>query len=486
MLVDIDNEDYIIYTFFTNGIVADRLYDAVEPKWFSDPDNQTLWKWVQKWEKISGHKIPTAQELLMHFEKKSAATGKESSCRKKLLDIFNLKAEHLNAKGNDRILERWVTTKRVKDVMMDSFETISKPDPDFSIYPELFKEAVSFKLDAKLGLNLMDIKGALAASQEINDAIPSAIEGIRRATGASDINGNFVDGGFYKQTLSMYFGGPNVGKTLCLCNDCAHAFRKGFNCMYFTFEMAEKKIWARMMANLTGIDSKRIKFFTEDAINQKMQENKQPGDNWGTVFVKSMTTSMTPSDIRFMINEHMRQHKIVFDVIYVDYIGIMKPNQRKGTASVSNMNMFQQGEERAEQLRDLAKEFNVAVVSAGQITREGYGERDPGMKATAGSAAYNNTCDLMVTIGQDTALKQMQLFELTITKNREGESGIGEAKFPVRIDYPCAKVMDLPPDEREVVRQQIMNSRGSSSVQNSMAQLPQQFSPGSSAGMSMM
>ena len=269
-------------------------------------------------------------------------------------------------------------------------------------------------------------------------AIPAALELVRQATSAKD-----GYGGHYRKALSVYFGMPNVGKSILLCNDAAYAYQAGYNVLYVTMEMAEELIWERISANITDIELGTIRGKTADEIQELLTKNKLEGaDTAGNLYVKALPTTATVVDIENEIVEIKRTKGTDIDLLVVDYIGIMKPAKRN--SSFKDHTLYTLIKEIAEQLRDLAKSRNMAVVTASQLKRDGYENKEASMKDVAGSVGLNDTADFIITIAQDPLLKACKLFAHMILKNRFGANSVPGLS---KVDYDHMRVRTATADE---------------------------------------
>ena len=338
------------------------------------------------------------------------------------------------------MVESFFREKQTEKILTDAAEYIhdGKVDNIADLVKELHN-AVNFTLNLDIGLHISDdVQEALDRLNKTALAIPAALELVRQATSAKD-----GYGGHYRKALSVYFGMPNVGKSILLCNDAAYAYQAGYNVLYVTMEMAEELIWERISTNITDIELGTIRGKTADEIQELLTKNKLEGaDTAGNLYVKALPTTATVVDIENEIVEIKRTKGIDIDLLVVDYIGIMKPAKRN--SSFKDHTLYTLIKEIAEQLRDLAKSRNMAVVTASQLKRDGYENKEASMKDVAGSVGLNDTADFIITIAQDPLLKACKLFAHMILKNRFGANGVPGLS---KVDYDHMRVRTATADE---------------------------------------
>lgn len=408
---DFSNEDLVIRKFFEDTILQHRIAPHFTEDVFKDPTNKKICEWILRYHK-KYTRYPGAQELITALP----------SCaqRTKLIEICNRDLQPMeNSYVIDQI-ETFFKERQTTNILTDAAEAIH--ERDFSNIGSIISKlqnSVNFSLNVDSALDVVtDIPEALRRLNESMRAIPSALEDIRAFTS----NGNGY-GGHYRKALTIFMGMPNVGKSIILCNEAAFAFQRGYNVMYITLEMAEELIWERITSNITNIPMSEVRASNADDLERLLTTLPDTDTHEvGNLVVKALPTTATVTDIENEIIEVKRTKGFDIDLLVVDYIGIMKPDKRAN--GIGSHTLYTMGKEIAEQLRDMAKAREIAVVTASQLNRDGYGSKEASMQNVAGSAGLNDTADLMITITQDPLLKQHQLFYHMILKNRFGPNMI--------------------------------------------------------------
>jgi replicative DNA helicase len=421
---DISNEDLVIRKFFEDTTLQHRIAPHFSEDVFKDPANKKICEWILRYHK-KYNRYPSAQELVTALP---ACTQ-----RTKLINICNRDIQPMeNSYVIDQI-ETFFQVQQTTNILTDAAEAIH--ERDFTNINTLIKglqNAVNFSLHIDGALDVVaDTDEALRRLNESMRAIPSALEDIRAFTS----NGTGY-GGHYRKALTIFMGMPNVGKSIVLCNEAAFAFQRGYNVMYITLEMAEELIWERITSNITDVPMNEVRVSNGADLKRLLTTvpDKDVHDV-GNLVVKALPTTATVVDIENEIIEIKRTKGFDIDMLVVDYIGIMKPAKRAN--GIGSHTLYTMGKEIAEQLRDMAKAREIAVVTASQLNRDGYGSKEASMENVAGSAGLNDTADLMITITQDPLLKEHHLFYHMILKNRFGPNMINSMS---KCDYSHMRV----------------------------------------------
>jgi len=153
-----------------------------------------------------------------------------------------------------------------------------------------------------------------------------------------------------------------------------------------------------------------------------------------------MKTTTTPAEIESMIDQFYSLHKKMPDVLVIDYIGIMKPNRSQRSME----SMYLDGQEKAEQIREMCIDRNMVGISAVQFNRTGYSRLDAGLESVSGSAGFAETADIMVTITRDDILKKLNMYANFIKKNRFGEN---EVAFYTKYDFATMRWYDATQED---------------------------------------
>lgn len=438
-VIQLSREDLILRTFFNDNVIGPKLRPYLNTSMFLDPVNQALVKVINKFDK-KHKRSPSAQELILGM----GSTGFSEQLVQKLGYICNTPMVGVRQDYLIEILEGYFRERMTENILINAAENVHDRHVDGinSLLPRL-KEAVNFSLHTNLGLNVYsDIGTALALLKERKECIPSAINEIRAKTGIIQADGTIKCGGYYRKTLTLYVGQPNVGKSLILGNEAGFAYSCGYNVLYISLELAEDYLWQRLAANLCDVTMPEILQMTEEEcrakLDAKLLANQGDGIH-GNLQVKRLKTTTTPADIEMYVDQFEATYGKL-DLLVIDYIGIMKP----GLSAAEQRSMYLDGVAKAEQIRDFLIERNIAGISAVQFNRLGYNSLDAGIEAVQGSSGYTETADVMISIKSDSVLRECGMFYHEFMKNRFGRNS---DIFQTRCDFMRMKWFDATQEE---------------------------------------
>jgi len=250
-----------------------------------------------------------------------------------------------------------------------------------------------------------------------------------------DINVEHENHRYYTNGVSSHNTG--VGKSLFMCHCAAANIAQGNNVLYITMEMSEERIAERIDANLMNIDISQLENLNKDTFNSKIERISKK--SIGQLIVKEYPTgSASASHFRALLNELKIKKNFVPSIIYVDYLNICASSRMKAGGSI---NSYTYVKAIAEELRGLAVEANVPLVSATQTTRGGYGNSDVGLEDTSESFGLPATADLMFALISTEELEDMNQIMVKQLKNRYNDVGTYK-RFVVGIDRPKMKLYD--------------------------------------------
>jgi predicted ATP-dependent serine protease len=221
-------------------------------------------------------------------------------------------------------------------------------------------------------------------------------------------------GGLPSKTFSIVLGGVGTGKTLVMTHMAAANLLDGKNVLYLTLEMAEERIAERIDANLLNIPVNELVGFPKKIYDDKI--NKLRMKTSGKLIIKEYpTASAGAGHFRHLLNELSLKLNFVPDIIYIDYINLCISSRIKFG---NNVNSYSYVKSIAEEIRGLAVEKNVAIVSATQLTRSGSVDSDPDMTDVSESFGLAATVDMLIAIVSNEELESLNQFMFKQLKNR--------------------------------------------------------------------
>ena len=260
-----------------------------------------------------------------------------------------------------------------------------------------------------------------------------------------DFFNKITQGGLPKKTLNIALAGTGVGKSLFMCHCAAANLIKGYNVLYITLEMAEERIAERIDANLLDVTLDDLKLLPKDVYDKKIARVRGKTDH--KLIVKEYPTACAGSaNFRHLLNELKIKKNFIPDVIYIDYLNICMSSRIKHGANVNSYTLIKAI---AEELRGLAVEFNVPIVSATQTTRSGYSNSDVGLEDTSESFGLPATADFMFAlIKQSEELADLNQIVVKQLKNRYGDPNLN-SRFIVGVDRSKMRLYDVENSAQE-------------------------------------
>jgi len=251
-----------------------------------------------------------------------------------------------------------------------------------------------------------------------------------------DINVNHPNHRYYTNGVSSHNTG--VGKSLFMCHVAASVLLQGKNVLYITLEMSEEKIAERIDANLLNINIKDIETLPKIMFESKV--NAIAKKTQGTLIIKEYPTASAHSGhFRALLNELQLKKSFRPDIVFVDYLNICASSRYKGNLSVNSYSYIKSI---AEELRGLAVETNVPIVSATQTTRSGSTNSDPDLTDTSESFGLPATADLMFALISTEELEGLGQIMIKQLKNRYNDPTVNK-RFVVGIDRAKMRLYDV-------------------------------------------
>ena len=253
-----------------------------------------------------------------------------------------------------------------------------------------------------------------------------------------DFFNTITNGGLPNKTLNIALAGTGVGKSLFMCHCAAANLAKGLNVLYITLEMAEERIAERIDANLLNINMDELHVIPRADYERKFSALKTK--THGKLIIKEYpTAAASTTHFRTLLNELNLKKSFRPDIIYVDYLNICSSSRLKAG---SNVNSYTYVKAIAEELRGLAVEFGVPIVSATQTTRSGFTSSDPGLEDTSESFGLPATADLMFALISSEELEGMGQIMVKQLKNRYNDPNYYK-RFTLGIDRSKMRLFDI-------------------------------------------
>ena len=326
--------------------------------------------------------------------------------------------------------EKWCRDRAIYLALMESIHIADNKDEkkNRDSIPSILSDALAVSFDTHIGHDyLLDYEARYESYHRKEEKIEFDLEYFNKIT----------KGGLPNKTLNIALAGTGVGKSLFMCHVAASVLLQGRNVFYITLEMAEERIAERIDANLLNIPIQQL-----NELPKSMFENKVTNlakKTQGTLIIKEYPTASAHSGhFKSLLNELALKKSFRPDIIFIDYLNICASSRYRGN---SNINSYTFIKAIAEELRGLACEFNVPIVSATQTTRSGYGSSDVELTDTSESFGLPATADLMFALISTEELEGLGQILVKQLKNRYNDPTIHK-RFVIGIDRAKMRLYD--------------------------------------------
>lgn len=318
--------------------------------------------------------------------------------------------------------EKFCQDKAIYNAIHGSIQILDGKDQknDKGAIPQLLTDALAVTFDDHIGHDFLnDSEDRYKSYHKVEERIPFDL----------DLFNTITKGGLTKKTLNIALAGTGVGKSLFMCHCAASNLMIGKNVLYITLEMAEERIAERIDANLLNVAVDELALLPKESYDKKMARVKETAK--GKLIIKEYpTASAGANNFRHLINELKTKKKFSPDIIYIDYLNICMSSRLKFSGSVNSYTYIKSI---AEELRGLAVECNVPIVSATQTTRSGFTSSDVGLEDTSESFGLPATADLMFALISTEELSDMNQIMVKQLKSRYSDPNKNR-RFIVGID----------------------------------------------------
>jgi archaellum biogenesis ATPase FlaH len=420
-------------TIFGNLINREEYGRKVIPflkkEYFQDPGDRILFDIIETYV-LKYNRFPTKESLGVDIENLS---GIDSDRHESLIETVEL----LNSDPNTDLdfivgkTEAFCQERAVYNAIMQSIQIIDNKDRNQTkgSIPQILTDALSISFDTNIGHNWMDdAESRYEFYHRKESRVPFNLEYFNVIT----------KGGLPNKTLNIILGGTGAGKTLFMCHCAAGNLLDSKNVLYITMEMAEERIAERIDANLLDITIDDLNVLSKDSYEKKIAKIRSK--TTGKLIIKEYPTASAGSaNFRHLLNELKLKKNFIPDIIYIDYLNICASSRMKYT---SNVNTYMYVKAIAEELRGLAVECNVPIVSATQMTRSGFGNSDPGLEDTSESFGLPATADFMFALITSEELDGLGQLMVKQLKNRYNDIS-NNKRFVIGVDRTKMKLFDV-------------------------------------------
>ena len=424
-------EQAILTSLIYNEDYLRKVLPFIKPEYFSDRTERTLFNEITSFTETYNSPPEIAALSIAVKEKTNLTDDEVQKCEDYLSEIEKDNNPKTEIQWLVDKTEKFCQEKAIYNAVLGSISILDGKDKtnDKGAIPKILSDALAISFDTTVGHDyLQDSDERYEFYHRKEERIPFDL----------DIFNKITKGGLPAKTLNIALAGTGVGKSLFMCHMAAGAMVQGKNVLYITLEMAEEKIAERIDANLLNVTLDDLMELPKDLYDKKVERVKSK--TTGKLIIKEYpTASASTIHFRTLLNELNLKKSFIPDIIFVDYLNICcSARIRAG----SNINSYTYVKSIAEELRGLAVEYNLPIVSATQTTRSGFTSSDPGLEDTSESFGLPATADLMFALITSEDLEALGQIMVKQLKNRYNDPSYYK-RFTVGVDRAKMKLYDI-------------------------------------------
>jgi replicative DNA helicase len=412
------DENLIISQILNNSYFRDKVFHNLKKHYFDNEENQKIFHCVKN---LLQNNVNVLDRTTLLSEIKNT---------EKLDELLDIEFDNDNIDWLIDNTETWARIEAVNKAVLDSAQLQLGGDKDKDNSEKIYSmitDAVSVSFDKNLGSNYTkDTKERFERYRSKED---SAI-----STGYQLLDFH-LNGGFREKTLNVIMAQSNLGKTLLMCNMTANLVARGLNGIYLTLELEEDIISRRMDSILTGIPFYDLPKYEKKA--QSFFENFTGGNAYVREYPPSKASCL---NIKTYFKELTLFEKFKPDFLMVDYLNLMKPNYQ----GKEHENLYTKYFDVSMELRELAVEYKIPVITATQVEKSAYGASNVGMQNVRGSMGIVENSDLVVALTQTEDQEEDNYISWKIVKNRFGRKN---SSFLTQFDTKTLKIKEILTEE---------------------------------------
>ena len=430
-----DNIEFLILkNLLHNEEYVRKVIPFIKADYFEDLTQKIVFEEIFSF--VEQYNKPATKEILcIEAEKRSDIN--DSSFKDVTNLISSLDDEPSEYEWLVTTTEKWCRDRAIYLALMESIQLADGKDDTKGrdAIPTILSDALAVSFDSHVGHDyLLDYEERYESYHRKEDKLPFDLEFFDKIT----------KGGIPNKTLNIALAGTGVGKSLFMCHFASSALLQGKNVLYITLEMAEEKIAERIDANLLNVN---IQDITD--LPKVMYEDKVTGvskKTQGSLIIKEYPTAAAHSGhFKGLLNELALKKSFRPDIIFIDYLNICASSRYRTN---NNVNSYSYIKAIAEELRGLAVEANLPIVSATQTTRSGFASSDVDLTDTSESFGLPATADLMFALISTEELEALNQIMVKQLKNRYNDPTINK-RFVIGIDRAKMRLYDCEQKAQE-------------------------------------
>ena len=424
-----DNVELLVLrSLLYNEDYARKVVPFIRGDYFEQPSQKIVFEEVSEF--ITEYdELPSKEALYIEVEKREDVNEEIYKQVKELIGVLDDSPADQDWLVNTS--EKWCRDRAIYLALMESIQLADGKDDKKGrdAIPSILSDALAVSFDNNIGHDyLQDYEERYESYHRKEDKIPFDLEYFNKIT----------KGGIPNKTLNIALAGTGVGKSLFMCHMASSSLLGGNNVLYITLEMAEEKIAERIDANLLNVNIQEITDLPKPMFDNKVTSLAKKTQ--GQLIIKEYPTASAHSGhFKALLNELALKKSFRPDIIFIDYLNICASSRYRGNA---NVNSYSYIKAIAEELRGLAVEANVPIVSATQTTRSGFASSDVDLTDTSESFGLPATADLMFALISTDELESLGQILVKQSKNRYNDPTINK-RFIVGIDRAKMRLYDV-------------------------------------------
>ena len=425
-------ETTILSSLLYNEEYTRKVIPFIRQEYFSDHTERTIFKTINDYvEKYNNN--PSIESLNIDIQKAVLNEDQHKTIQGYLSELSSSESDFKWLVDQTEI---WCKDRAIYNAIFSGIQIIDGKDKKQTpeAIPTILSDALAVSFDTNVGHDYIEqSEERFEFYHTVEEKVPFDLEFFNKIT----------KGGMPNKTLNIVLAGTGVGKSLFMCHVAAATLMQNLNVLYITLEMAEKKIAERIDANLMNISLDDLHDLPKRMFTDKI--GKIQKKTRGQLIVKEYpTASAHCGHFRALFNELALKKSFRPDIVFVDYLNICSSSRFKMGNSINSYSYIKSI---AEEMRGLAVEFNIPIMSATQTTRSGFVSTDVGLEDTSESFGLPATADLMFAIISTEELEKLNQILVKQLKNRYNDPTINK-RFVVGLDRAKMKLFDVKPSEQ--------------------------------------
>ena len=420
-------EHTILKNLLYNEEYSRKVIPFIKTDYFQEPSQKITFEEIVNF--ISQYNTQVTVEALL-IEIANRKDINDGMLKELQILITNLEDSPADLQWLFDTTEKWCRDRAIYLALMDSINIADGNDEkkNRDAIPSILSEALAVSFDNNIGHDYFaNADERFDFYHQKQDKIPFDLEYFNKIT----------KGGLVNKSLNVALAGTGVGKSLFMCHMASSVLLSGRNVLYITMEMAEEKIAERIDANLLNVPIQEIAELPKQMFDSKVTNLSQKTQ--GTLIIKEYPTASAHSGhFKALLSELALKKSFRPDIIFVDYLNICASSRYRSNGTVNSYSYIKAI---AEELRGLAVEANVPIVSATQTTRSGYGSSDVELTDTSESFGLPATADLMFALISTDELEELGQIMVKQLKNRYNDLSVNK-RFVVGIDRAKMRLYD--------------------------------------------